>query len=263
MRIPENKKEILMAEEKEMKPNQTVGKGKLSRRDFLKDAGLIVGGATIGSMALINACAGGTTTVTAPGGTSTTTATKTVTSTTTVGAGSTVTVTQPGNTVTTTVTSTPASTDSRTTFNVNGREYKVEIQPYWSLAHVLKESLGLTALKVGCDRGECGHCTVLVDGKNVYSCLMLAGDAAGKQIETAESLSMDKIHLEPIAQAFLDNMAYQCGFCTPGFMMATKALLAETPKPTMAQVQEGLSGHMCVCSAIKRVCETVVQLGGS
>lgn len=244
-----------MAEEKEKKPGESAGKGNLTRRDFLKDAGLIVGGATIGSMALVNACGGTTTeTVTAPGAT----ATKTVTTTSIAGAGSTVTVTQPGPTTTVS----GGSADSRTTFNVNGMEYKVDIEPYWSLAFVLKECLGLNAVKVGCDRGECGHCTVLVDGKAIYSCLMLAGDAAGKAIETAESLSADKIHLSPIAQSFLDEEAFQCGFCTAGFMMATKALLAETPHPTMQQVQEGLSGHLCVCSAIKRVCETVYKIGG-
>ncbi len=251
-----------MAEEQEKKPVEKAEKGKISRRDFLKDAGLIVGGATIGSIALVNAC-GGPTTVTGPG------ATKTVTTTTTVAGpgGSTVTVTAPPTTVTTTATVTTTTpgqvSDPRTVLKVNGKEYKVDTQPYWSLAFVLRESLGLTALKVGCDRGECGHCTVLVDGKPVYSCLMLVGDAVGKNIETSESLSADKIHLHPIAQAYLDNMAYQCGWCTAGFMMATKALLAETPKPTLQQVQEGLAGHLCVCSAIKRVCETVVKLGGS
>jgi len=254
-----------MAEEQEKKPVEKAEKGKISRRDFLKDAGLIVGGATIGSIALVNAC-GGTTTVTAPGATSTKTVTSTVTSTVSGPGGATVTITQPAQTVTATVTSTPPTqvSDTRTTFNVNGKDIKVEVQPYWSLSHVLRETMGFTMLKVGCDRGECGHCTVLVDGKPVYSCLMLAGDAtAPKKIETAESLSADKINLHPIAQAYLDNMAYQCGWCTSGFMLATKALLAETPKPTMQQVQEGLAGHLCVCSAIKRVCETVVKLGGS
>jgi len=243
-----------MAEEKQ--PVTTAEKGKLSRRDFLKDAGLIVGGAAVGSIALVNACNGGSTS------TSTVTNTVTNTATTTVG-----TVTVPAGTTTTTVTTTAPPTgnaDPRTAFNVNGKEYKVEIQPYWSLSHVLRETLGLTALKIGCDRGECGHCTVLVNGKAVYSCLMLAIDAvAPAKIETSESLSANKIKLDPIAQAYLDNMAYQCGFCTAGFMMSTKALLAETPKPTMAQVQEGLSGHMCVCSAIKRICETVYKLGGA
>jgi len=243
-----------MAEEKQ--PTETAGKWTVSRRDFLKDAGLIVGGATIGSIALAGACKTTTETVTttvATGGTVTTTA---------PGATSTVT-----NTITTTVTQPgtgPGIIDSRTVFNVNDKEYKVDIQPYWSLSHVLRECLGLTALKIGCDRGECGHCTVLVNGKAVYSCLTLAIDATApdNKVETAESLSEDKINLKPIAKTFLDDMAYQCGFCTAGFMMSAKALLADIQRPTMADVQEGLSGHMCVCSAIKRVCETVHKLGG-
>jgi len=233
-----------MAEDKKQLPG-------ISRRKFLKDAGLVVGGATVGSMAILSAC-------TTENSTQTVTSTVTSTATTTVGAGSTVTVTQPP---TTQIVETMV--DPRPVFNVNGVNYPVEVEPYWSLAYILKECLGLVALKVGCDRGECGHCTVLMDGMPVYSCLVLAGDAVGKKIETSESLSMDKMHFHPIAQAFKDEMAYQCGFCTAGFMMTTKALLAETPKPTLEQVQEGLSGHMCVCSAIKRVCETVVKLGGS
>ncbi len=207
----------------------------VSRREFLRDAGLLVGGATVGSMAVLSACSKDPATET-----------------------KTVTVTTPPTTVTV-----EKAVDPRPLLNVNGEDIRVEFEPYWTLSHVLRESLGLTFLKIGCDRGECGHCTVLVDGKPIYSCLMLAGDAIGKKIETAESFSPDKINLHPIAQAFKDEMAYQCGFCTSGFMLATKALLAETPKPTMEQVQEGLAGHLCVCSAIKRVCETVVKLGGS
>ncbi len=225
-----------MANEEKREQNQA----KLSRREFLKDAGLIVGGATIGSIALVNAC-GGTTTTTVTSGT---------------------TVTVPGATVT--VTSPSGAADPRSTFNVNGTDYKVEIQPYWSLAFVLREQLGLTALKTGCDRGECGHCTVLIDGKAVYSCLTLAAEATGgKKIETAESLSPDGMTLQPIAKAFYDNNAFQCGFCTAGIMMATKALLAETPHPTLDQVKEGLSGNLCVCSGWKKVVDTVMQLGGS
>ncbi len=233
----------------------------LSRREFLKDAGLIVGGATVGSMALVNACSGATTTVTAPGATST----KTVTTTLPGGTGVvTTTVTQPGPTVTTTAPGTVQVVDPRATFNVNGTDYKVEVEPYWSLGFVLREKLGFTALKLGCDRGECGHCTVLLDGKTVYSCLVLAPEAAGgKKIETAESLSADGFTLQPIAKAFYDNNAFQCGYCTPGVLLATKALLAESPHPTLQQVKEGLSGNLCVCSGWKKVVETVMKLGGS
>jgi xanthine dehydrogenase YagT iron-sulfur-binding subunit len=229
-----------MAEEKEKEL-----KG-LSRREFLKDAGLVVGGAAVGSTLLASACGGGSATTTA-----TTTVTKTA-------GDSTVTVTSPPVTTTTTVTKT---VDPRSVFNVNGKEIKLDIQPYWSLNFVLREMMGLTFTKVGCDRGECGHCTVLVDGLPIYSCMMLAGDATGKKIETAESLSPDLMNLTPIAKAFRDNEAFQCGWCTAGFMMATKALLAATPKPTMQQVKEGLAGHLCICSAIMEVCQTVVKIG--
>lgn len=221
----------------------------LSRREFLKDAGLVVGGAAIGSVGLASACSSTSTeTVT------TTVANQTITVTSTAPGGS--------GTVTTTVTATgPGGSDSRSVFNVNGQEYKLDIQPYWSLNFVLREKLGLTFTKLGCDRGECGHCTVLIDGVPMYSCMTLAVDAAGKQVETSESLSPDLMNLAPIAQSFRDNEAFQCGFCTAGFMMSTKALLAATPHPTMQQVKEALSGHVCVCSCIKEVCETVVKIG--
>lgn len=209
-------------------------KSGVSRRQFLKDAGLVVGGAAVGSTMLASACKGTTTTIPAQ----------------------TITVTSPP--VTTTVTKT---VDPRSVFNVNGKEYKMDVEPYWSLNFLLREKLGLTFTKVGCDRGECGHCTVLIDGVPLYSCMILVGDATNKKIETAESLSPDLMNLSPIAKSFRDNEAFQCGWCTAGFMMATKALLAATPKPTMQQVKEGLSGHLCVCSAIMEVCQTVVKIG--
>lgn len=217
-----------MAEEKDLKG--------LSRREFLKDAGLVVGGAAVGSIGLASSCKGTTTTL--PATTST------------------VTVTQPP--VTTTITNV---VDPRSVFNVNGNVIKMDVQPYWSLNFVLREKMGLTFTKVGCDRGECGHCTVLIDGAPMYSCMVLAIDATNKKIETAESLSPDLGNLTGIAKSFRDNEAFQCGWCTAGFMMATKALLAATPKPTMAQVKAGLSGHLCICSSIMEVCNTVVKIG--
>jgi aerobic-type carbon monoxide dehydrogenase small subunit (CoxS/CutS family) len=231
--------------------------GQISRREFLKDAGLVVGGATIGSLALVNACnsEGATATVTNTA-TVTKTATTTVTAPGTTGAGST-------STVTTTVTPPATSVDPRTVLNVNGKEYKVDVEPYWSLLFVLREKLLLTAAKSGCDRGECGHCTVLVDGKPTLSCIMLAQSAVGKKILTAESLTPDKVNMDPIAKAFRDEWAYQCGFCTPGFLMSTKALLTENPKPTTEEINEALSGNLCICSCYKAVIDTVKKLGGS
>jgi carbon-monoxide dehydrogenase small subunit len=101
-----------------------------------------------------------------------------------------------------------------------------------------------------------------VNGKAILSCIMLASHAAGKKIETAESLSADKITLDPIAKAFRDGWAFQCGFCTPGFMMSTKALLTENSKPTIAEIQQGLSGNLCICSCYKSVFEAVQKLAG-
>jgi aerobic-type carbon monoxide dehydrogenase small subunit (CoxS/CutS family) len=221
-------------------------KSGLSRREFLKDAGLVVGGAAVGSLGLAASCKGSSSTATD-------TVTKTVTGT---GATSTVTVTQPP--VTTTVTNV---VDPRSVFNVNGKTIKMDVQPYWSLNFVLREQMGLTFTKVGCDRGECGHCTVLINGVPMYSCMVLAVDAAGKTIETAESLSPDLMNLAPIAKSFRDNEAFQCGWCTAGFMMATKALLAANPHPTIQQVKAAMGGHLCVCSGAKEICETIVKIG--
>jgi aerobic-type carbon monoxide dehydrogenase small subunit (CoxS/CutS family) len=223
----------------------------LSRREFLKDAGLVVGGAAIGSVGLASACSSGA----AAGGSTVTTTSP----------GQTITTTVPNQTITTTLppvtTTVTQNVDTRSVFNVNGQVYKLDIEPYWSLNFVLREKLGLTFTKLGCDRGECGHCTVLIDGVPMYSCMVLAGDATNKQIETAESLSPDLMNLAPIAQSFRDNEAFQCGWCTAGFMMSTKALLAANPHPTIQQVKQALSGHVCVCSAVKEVCETVVKIG--
>jgi aerobic-type carbon monoxide dehydrogenase small subunit (CoxS/CutS family) len=258
-------------DEKEVKSNE------ISRREFLKDAGLIVGGATVGSMALMNAC-NSTTTVTAPGATST----KTVTATTTVGGtGSTVTttVTAPGGTTTVTATGTGAAsfTDpvDGTTWpsldalkahfntvhpnadanivglNVNGTEYAVLAKPYWSLAHVLRESLGLFALKEGCNLGECGACTVVADGKAVFSCMILAVEAENMKVTTVEGLSNNG-KLNALQQKWYDNEVWQCGFCTPGFLMAATALLAANAKPTIADVRMAFSGHLCMCGNLHR-----------
>jgi xanthine dehydrogenase YagT iron-sulfur-binding subunit len=220
---------------------------KISRREFLKDAGLVVGGAAVSSIGLATACSNNTSTTTLPAQTVTTT----------------VTTPPETKTVTTTVTTPPETkvVDPRSVFNVNGKEYKLDVEPYWSLNFLLREKLGLTFTKIACDRGQCGHCTVLIDGVPMYSCMVLVGDAVNKKIETAESLSKGLTDLSPIAKGFRDNEAFQCGWCTAGFMMATKALLAENPKPNIQEVKEALSGHLCVCTAIKDVCETVVKIG--
>ena len=240
--------------------------GKMSRREFLKDAGLIVGGATVGSMALVNACGGAsTTTVTSPGGTTTKTVTSTVpggTVTTTVGAGSTVTVTQPGATVTKEVQTGGGMPEGVVALTVNGATHYVEVEPWWSLAFVLREKLGLFGLKVGCDRHECGSCTIIVDGKAVYSCAMLAVEAEGKDILTIEGLAPDGNTLHPVQKSFMENGSFQCGYCTPGHIMSAVALMMKTPKPTLDQAREAISGNLCFCSDYTRITDAIMKAGG-
>jgi len=256
------RKEWAMPEESE----KTEEKQTISRREFLKDAGLIVGGATVGSMALINAC--GATTVTAPGQTATATKTVTNTTTTTVAGpgGSVVTVTQGGPTATATVTKTVETSVEGMpagvmTLKVNGKTEYVTVEPDWSLAHVLREKLGLFGLKVGCDRGECGSCTIMVDNKAVYACSMLACEAEGREIVTIEGLSQGN-NLHPVQKTFMEEGAFNCGYCTPGHIMSTVALMKKTPKPTLDQAKEAISGNLCWCSDYMRICKAIVKAGG-
>lgn len=126
------------------------------------------------------------------------------------------------------------------------------MEPRWSLTYVLREVLGLTGTKVGCERGECGACTVLIDGKPQYSCLMLAVEAEGREITTIEGL-MPGDKLGPVQQAFLEEDAFQCGFCTPGQVMAVEGLLRQNPDPTIDQIRTGISGNLCRCGAYKNI----------
>jgi xanthine dehydrogenase YagT iron-sulfur-binding subunit len=129
---------------------------------------------------------------------------------------------------------------------VNGKKVAAELEPRVTLLDALRDSFDLTGSKRVCDRAECGACTVLVDGKPVYSCSMLAIDAQGHRITTVEGLTQGG-RLDPLQQSFIDNDAQQCGFCTPGFIVAGKALLDRHPNPTAEQVQRGLSGNFCRC----------------
>jgi aerobic-type carbon monoxide dehydrogenase small subunit (CoxS/CutS family) len=251
-----------------VKEDKKKERGEISRRDFLVGAGAVVVGGAIGAGITYPLVAGKgeaetvTTikTVSLPTTITTSVAAPTVTTTETVG-GETVTTTAPG--VTKTVTTTPSgeAIPGLITFNVNGKDYPVRVEPYWTLAYVLKEKIGLPGLKIGCDTGECGTCAVMVDGKSVFSCMMLAIEAEGKEILTIEGLS-DNITLDPVQQAFVDNDAVQCGYCVPGFIMAAKALLDENPNPTFDEVREGLSGHICPCGNSKRMVEAVLAVKG-
>jgi xanthine dehydrogenase YagT iron-sulfur-binding subunit len=140
----------------------------------------------------------------------------------------------------------PAGDVTRVVLKINGRAYPVLVEPRWSLIHVLREELGLTAAKEGCGRGECGACTVLIGDQPRYACLTLAVEADGLEILTPEGLMIGE-ELGPTQQAFAEADAFQCGYCTPGQTMAAEGLLRSNPKPTLEQVRKGMSGNLCRC----------------
>jgi carbon-monoxide dehydrogenase small subunit len=140
--------------------------------------------------------------------------------------------------------------------SVNGKEYELSVPPHRTLLEVIREELGLTGTKEGCGLGECGACTVIMGGKAVNSCLVLAAEADGKEITTIEGLAKgDKLH--PIQQAFIDHGGFQCGFCTPGMIMSAKALLDEKPKPTETEIRKGISGNFCRCTGYTKIIESI------
>jgi carbon-monoxide dehydrogenase small subunit len=141
---------------------------------------------------------------------------------------------------------------------VNGDSCEGEAEPRTLLVHFLREHLGLTGTHVGCVVGECGACSVLVDGVLVKSCLMLAVQADGREVTTVEGLAQrDALH--PIQEAFVQNFALQCGFCTPGFLMACHALLSRNPNPTEEEIRRDLSGNLCMCTGYVQIVEAVTQ----
>ena len=143
-------------------------------------------------------------------------------------------------------------------FKVNGVMEEVNVEPGWSLAYVLREVLNLMGTKVGCETGNCGTCTVLVDGKAIKSCLLLAVKAKGKEIVTIEGLKGKQGGLHPLQEAFMDHFAVQCGYCTPGMILSAKALLDENPNPTEEEVRRGLSGNLCRCTGYVKIVEAVL-----
>lgn len=143
------------------------------------------------------------------------------------------------------------------TLKVNGITYTLDVLPQRTLVEVLRETLGLTGTKKSCSEGECGACTVLMDGKPVASCLLLAIDAQEKEILTIEGLSEgEKLH--PIQEAFLKNGGIQCGFCTPGMVMSAKAFLDEHPAPTPAEVRKAIVGNLCRCTGYQQIVDSIM-----
>ena len=153
---------------------------------------------------------------------------------------------------------------------VNVKQYKLaigdkynEVKPTDTLAHTLRETLGLMGTKIGCDHGSCGACTVLMDGKAVLSCILLTVECDGRNITTIEGLENPRTGgLHPLQQAFVDNTAFQCGFCTPGIIMSAKALLDDNPMPVEDEIKEALSGNYCRCISHYEVIKAVKEAIG-
>lgn len=140
---------------------------------------------------------------------------------------------------------------------VNGQLYEVFVEPWKSLAEVLREELGLTGLKVACDTGDCGSCTVLIEGKAVKSCLMLAPQAREREITTIEGMATEE-GLHPLQEAFIKYFAVQCGYCIPGMILKAKALLDESPDATEDEIRVGLSGNLCRCTGYVKIVEAIM-----
>jgi xanthine dehydrogenase YagT iron-sulfur-binding subunit len=154
---------------------------------------------------------------------------------------------------------TPGSSAPRTAIRVivNGAEHRMEVEDRWTLAEFLRDHVGLTGTKIGCDRGECGACTVLLDGKPVYSCSNLAVWADGRSVLTVEGLAKGG-RLDPLQEAFIAHDGPQCGFCTSGQLMSAKALLNANPHPTEDDVRAAMTGNICRCSNYNRYVESVM-----
>lgn len=142
--------------------------------------------------------------------------------------------------------------------DVNGRVHRLEVEPRVTLLDALRTRLDITGVKRVCDRGSCGACTVIVDGQTIYACSALAIESQGKRIRTVEGLTQGTV-LHPVQQAFCDHDGLMCGFCTPGFVTATVALLEKTPKPTAAQARKALDGNICRCGTYVRVLEAALD----
>lgn len=140
--------------------------------------------------------------------------------------------------------------------HVNGEAHEVAVEPQATLLEVLREELGLTGTKEGCGTGECGSCTVLVDGSPILSCLTLAADCEGRAIQTVEGLTPEG-KLTPLQEAFVDAGAVQCGFCTPGMVLSATALLRENPRPALPEIEKALEGNLCRCTGYNKIVDAI------
>jgi len=143
------------------------------------------------------------------------------------------------------------------TLTVNGRPTEVAVEPRWTLLEMMRDELRLPGSKEGCGTGDCGACSMIVDGRLVTSCLMIAAQADGRDVVTIEGLAANG-RLHPVQQAFIDAGGVQCGFCTPGMIMAAKSLLDRNPQPSLEEVREGLAGNLCRCTGYAKIYEAVL-----
>ncbi len=139
---------------------------------------------------------------------------------------------------------------------INGKDVEVWVKPTWTLLRVLREELYLTGTKKGCEQGDCGVCTIIMNGKAVNACLILALQAENKEIETIEGLGTRE-KLDPLQKSFIENGAVQCGFCTPGVLMSASALLKENPEPTHDEIKRGISGNLCRCTGYTKIIKAI------
>jgi aerobic-type carbon monoxide dehydrogenase small subunit (CoxS/CutS family) len=156
----------------------------------------------------------------------------------------------------------PSPARTKIKFTINGTERQIEVEDRWTLVEVLRDHLELTGTKIGCDRGECGACTVLLDGKSVYSCSQLAVWVDGRTVQTVEGLRKNG-KLDPLQAAFIEHDGPQCGYCTSGQLMSGKALLNRNPKPTRAEVRAGMTGNICRCGNYNHCVESVLAAAGT
>ena len=141
---------------------------------------------------------------------------------------------------------------------VNGLAYRKEVEPRRTLLELIREDLELTGTKEGCGLGECGTCTVLLDGRPIKSCITLAVQANGREVTTIEGVEGADGTLHPLQQAFIDHGAIQCGFCTPGMVISAKALLDQNPKPTVTEVRKAISGNLCRCTGYQHIVDSIM-----